>query len=161
MWLAGAEDGKRRARGALDAMASAIHDVGNEPPAANIAKLAANLMVLSSVEMIAEALEFAARGGVDRRALAAALTERLFTGPVVTGYGMRMANRSIEEKGFKVALALKGQLDEVLPQLGRPMRRCHLLTSCASASGPRSSRAWASAMCRRWRPTWSRPPGRA
>jgi 3-hydroxyisobutyrate dehydrogenase-like beta-hydroxyacid dehydrogenase len=115
VWLAGAEDGKRRAHGALEAMASAIHDVGTEPPAANIAKLAANLMVLSSVEMIAEALEFAERGGVDRGALAAALTERLFTGPVLTGYGMRLASRSIEEKGFKVNLALK-DIDLVLRQ---------------------------------------------
>jgi 3-hydroxyisobutyrate dehydrogenase-like beta-hydroxyacid dehydrogenase len=115
VWLAGAEDSKHRARGALDAMASAIYDVGAEPAAGNIAKLAANLMVLSSVEMLAEALELAARGGVDRRALAAALTERLFTGPVLTGYGMRMASGSIEEKGFKVALALK-DIDLVLRQ---------------------------------------------
>jgi 3-hydroxyisobutyrate dehydrogenase-like beta-hydroxyacid dehydrogenase len=107
VWLAGAEDAKRRARGALEAMAAAIHDVGAEPAAGNVAKLAANLMVLSSVEMIGEALELAALGGVDRRAFAAALTERLFTGPVLTGYGMRMATGSIDEKGFKVALALK------------------------------------------------------
>jgi 3-hydroxyisobutyrate dehydrogenase-like beta-hydroxyacid dehydrogenase len=115
VWLAGAEDAKRRARGALEAMASAIHDVGAEPAAGNIAKLAANLMVLSSVEMIGEALELAARGGVDRRTLAAALTERLFTGPVLTGYGMRMASGSIDENGFKVALALK-DIDLVLRQ---------------------------------------------
>jgi 3-hydroxyisobutyrate dehydrogenase-like beta-hydroxyacid dehydrogenase len=115
VWLAGAEDAKRRARGALEAMATAIHDVGAEPAAGNIAKLAANLMVLSSVEMIGEALELAARGGVDRRTLAAALTERLFTGPVLTGYGMRMASGSIDEKGFKVALALK-DIDLMLRQ---------------------------------------------
>ena len=115
VWLAGAEDAKRRARGALEAMATAIHDVGAEPAAGNIAKLAANLMVLSSVEMIGEALELAARGGVDRRTLAAALTERLFTGPVLTGYGTRMASGSIDEKGFKVALALK-DIDLVLRQ---------------------------------------------
>ena len=117
VWLAGAEDAKRRARGALEAMASAIHDVGAEPAAGNIAKLAANLMVLSSVEMIGEALELAARGGVDRRTLAAALTERLFTGPVLTGYGTRMASgsMSIDQKGFKVALALK-DIDLVLRQ---------------------------------------------
>jgi 3-hydroxyisobutyrate dehydrogenase-like beta-hydroxyacid dehydrogenase len=115
VWLGGADDGKRRARGVLEAMASAIHDVGPEPQAGNIAKLAANLMVLSSVEMIGEALELAARGGVDRRALAAALTERLFTGPVLTGYGTRMASGSSDEKGFKVALALK-DIDLVLRQ---------------------------------------------
>ncbi len=113
VWLAGTEESKRRARGALEAMANAIHDVGVEPPAANIAKLASNLMVLSGVEMFAEALELAARGGVDRRTLAAALTERLFTGPVLTGYGMRLASGSLEEKGFKVALALK-DIDLVL-----------------------------------------------
>jgi 3-hydroxyisobutyrate dehydrogenase-like beta-hydroxyacid dehydrogenase len=94
-------------------MASAIYDVGAEPPAGNVAKLAANLMVLSSVEALAEALELAARGGVDRRALAAALTERLFPGPVTGGYGMRLASGSVEEKGFKVALALK-DIDLVL-----------------------------------------------
>jgi len=115
VWLAGAEDAKRRARSVLEAMASSIHDVGAEPEAGNIAKLAANLMVLSSVEMIGEALELAARGGIDRRAMAAALTERLFTGPVLTGYGMRMASGSNDEKGFKVALALK-DIDLVLRQ---------------------------------------------
>jgi 3-hydroxyisobutyrate dehydrogenase-like beta-hydroxyacid dehydrogenase len=115
VWLAGPEQGKHRARAALEALASAIYDVGAEPAAGNIAKLAANLMVLSSVEMLAEALELAARGGVDRRALAAALTERLFTGPVLTGYGMRMASGSLDEKGFKVALALK-DIDLMLTQ---------------------------------------------
>ena len=115
VWLAGPEESKRRARGALEAMASAIHDVGAEPAAGNVAKLAANLMVLSSVEMLAEALELAARGGVDRRTLAAALTERLFTGPVLTGYGMRMASGAVEDKGFKVTLALK-DIDLVLKQ---------------------------------------------
>jgi 3-hydroxyisobutyrate dehydrogenase-like beta-hydroxyacid dehydrogenase len=113
VWLAGAEQDKRRAHPALEAMASAIHDVGAEPPAGNIAKLATNLMVLASVEMFAEALELAARGGVDRKALAAALTERLFTGPILTGYGMRLASRSEGERGFKVALALK-DIDLVL-----------------------------------------------
>ena len=113
VWLAGAEQDKRRARAALDAMASAVHDVGSEPQAANVAKLAANLMVLSSVEMLAEALELAARAGVDRRALAAALTERLFTGPVLTGYATRLAAASGSGRGFKVALALK-DIDLVL-----------------------------------------------
>jgi len=107
VWMAGGEPDKRRARPALEAMASAIHDVGAEPPAGNIAKLAVNLMVLASVEMLAEALELAARGGVDRKTLAAAVTERLFTGPVLTGYSMQLANRSESERGFKVALALK------------------------------------------------------
>src|SRR5258706_955962 len=94
-------------------MAGAIHDVGAEPAAGNVAKLAVNLMVLSSVETLAEVLELAARGGVDRRGLAAALTERLFTGPVITGYAMRLASGLSEEKGFKVALALK-DIDLVL-----------------------------------------------
>src|SRR6266403_1635897 len=98
---------------ALEAMAGAIHDVGAEAAAGNVAKLAVNLMVLSSVETLAEVLELAARGGVDRRALAAALTERLFTGPVITGYAMRLASGLSEEKGFKVALALK-DIDLVL-----------------------------------------------
>ncbi|HEX4584304.1 MAG TPA: NAD(P)-dependent oxidoreductase [Burkholderiaceae bacterium] len=113
VWLAGADEDKRRTRPVLEAMASAIYDVGAEPSAGNVAKLAANLMVLSSVEALAEALELAARGGVDRRALAAALTERLFPGPVTGGYGMRLASGSVEEKGFKVALALK-DIDLVL-----------------------------------------------
>ena len=113
VWLAGADQNKQRARPVLQAMAGAIHDVGAEPAAGNVAKLAVNLMVLSSVETLAEVLELAARGGVDRRALAAALTERLFTGPVITGYAMRLASGLSEEKGFKVALALK-DIDLVL-----------------------------------------------
>jgi 3-hydroxyisobutyrate dehydrogenase-like beta-hydroxyacid dehydrogenase len=113
VWLAGADEDKRRAHAVLEAMASAIHDVGAEAPAGNVAKLAVNLMVLSSVEALAETLELAGRGGVDRRALAAALTERLFPGPVMSGYAMRMASGSVEEKGFKVALALK-DIDLVL-----------------------------------------------
>jgi len=113
VWMAGAEPDKLRARPALAAMANAIYDLGLEPAAANVAKLAANLMVLSSVEMLAEALELAGRGGVDRKALVAALTERLFTGPVVTGYGARLAGPPDHERGFKVALALK-DIDLVL-----------------------------------------------
>jgi 3-hydroxyisobutyrate dehydrogenase-like beta-hydroxyacid dehydrogenase len=107
VWLAGAGKDKVRARGVLAALASAIHDVGEHAPAANVAKLAANLMVLSSVEMLAEALELAERGGVDRKTLAAALTERLFTGPILSGYAARVAARSDTPAGFKLALALK------------------------------------------------------
>src|SRR5260370_41920324 len=94
VWMDGAETDKRRARPALEAMAGAIHDVGAEPPAGNIAKLAVNLMVLASVETLAEALELAARGGGDRKTLAGAVTGPLFTGPVLTGYSMPLASRS-------------------------------------------------------------------
>ena len=108
VWLAGAEQDRQRARQVLGAIAGAIDDVGVEPAAANVAKLAVNLMVLSSVEMLAEALKLAERGGVDPRSLAAAVTERLFPGPVLSGYGARIANGAgAEGGGFKVALALK------------------------------------------------------
>jgi 3-hydroxyisobutyrate dehydrogenase-like beta-hydroxyacid dehydrogenase len=113
VWLAGAEQDKRRALPVLEAMASAIHDVGAEPAAASVAKLAANLLVLASVEALAEALELAARDGVERRQLASALTERLFAGPVMTGYAARLASGAQDERGFKVALALK-DIDLVL-----------------------------------------------
>jgi 3-hydroxyisobutyrate dehydrogenase-like beta-hydroxyacid dehydrogenase len=113
VWLAGAAPDKLRLREALGAMAGAIYDVGENPPAANVAKLATNLMVLSSVQMLAEALELAERGGVDRKALAAAWTERLFTGPVISGYAARVAARADAPGGFKVALALK-DIDLVL-----------------------------------------------
>ena len=113
VWLAGAAQHKARASEVLGAMSSSVHDMGEDPCAANVAKLAANLMALSSVEMLAEALELAERGGVDRKALAAALTERLFTGPVLSGYAARVAARADAPGGFKVALALK-DIDLVL-----------------------------------------------
>ncbi len=113
VWLAGAAPDKVRAREVLSAIAGAVFDVGDDPRAASVAKLAVNLLVLSSVEMLAEALELAERGGVDRTALASALTERMFTGPVFSGYAARVASRAHTPGGFKLALALK-DIDLVL-----------------------------------------------
>jgi 3-hydroxyisobutyrate dehydrogenase-like beta-hydroxyacid dehydrogenase len=112
-WLAGAAPGKARAREVLGAMAGAMYDVGDDPRAASIAKLAVNLMVFCSVELLAEGLELAERGGVDRMALASALTERLFSGAVFSGYAPRVASRADTPAGFKLALALK-DIDLVL-----------------------------------------------
>jgi 3-hydroxyisobutyrate dehydrogenase-like beta-hydroxyacid dehydrogenase len=106
--LAGDELAKNRVRPALNAVGVRIHDFGEQPAAANCAKVAINFLIVAGIEALAEAGGLADRAGVDRAELIrAAVASGLFGGAVYEGYGSMIAEQRYTPALFRVALGLK------------------------------------------------------
>jgi 3-hydroxyisobutyrate dehydrogenase-like beta-hydroxyacid dehydrogenase len=109
LWVcaAGAQPAKERVQPVLEALGQAVYDLGEEPAAANVVKLAGNFMILSAVEAMAEAFTLAQKNGVDKIAVAKLFGETLFACPIYKNYGRIVAAEAFEPAGFKLALGMK------------------------------------------------------
>jgi 3-hydroxyisobutyrate dehydrogenase-like beta-hydroxyacid dehydrogenase len=72
-----------------------------------LAKIIANFMIASTIELLGEATALGAKGGIEPADLVRMLTQTLFGSPVVNGYGARIASGAYEPAGFRMALGLK------------------------------------------------------
>jgi 3-hydroxyisobutyrate dehydrogenase-like beta-hydroxyacid dehydrogenase len=83
LWIctSGSETAKQRARPILNAIGQGIFDFGEEPAAANVAKLTGNFLLASAIEALAEALTLGEKHGIDRMRLADMLAGTLFACP--------------------------------------------------------------------------------
>ena len=113
----------------LDRLAPVFAAVGQAtfpmatPEQAALAKLAGNFMIAGTLEMLAEALAFGEKGGIDPEQLLGLLTGTIFGSPVVHRYGGMIARTEFEPAGFALRLGLK-DVNLVLSasqQLGLPM----------------------------------------
>ncbi|MEW6437688.1 MAG: NAD(P)-dependent oxidoreductase [Pseudomonadota bacterium] len=95
-----------RAKPVLDAIGKATWIVGDEPHLANVAKLAANFVLVSAIEAMAEAFAFGERQNVAPETIAEILTGTLFAAPAYKTYSAAILERKYEA-GFKLALGLK------------------------------------------------------
>lgn len=104
-----AGDGKAKAKVTplLNYIGKYIYDFGDKPEKANAVKLSGNFMILSVVEILAEAFSFAQKSGVEPQDLLTFLTETLFPSPVFKNYGAIVANQQFYPPGFKMSLGLK------------------------------------------------------
>jgi len=98
---------KERVRPLLDAVGRAIFDYGEEPGAANVAKLTGNFLIAAALEAMAEAFTMAERNGVDRVKVAEMLGKTLFACPVYQRYGEMVAAKRNTPAGFALTLGLK------------------------------------------------------
>jgi 3-hydroxyisobutyrate dehydrogenase-like beta-hydroxyacid dehydrogenase len=98
---------KERVRPLLDAVGRAIFDYGEEPGAANVAKLTGNFLIAAALEAMAEAFTMAERNGVDRVKVAEMLGKTLFACPVYQRYGEMVAAKRHTPAGFALTLGLK------------------------------------------------------
>jgi 3-hydroxyisobutyrate dehydrogenase-like beta-hydroxyacid dehydrogenase len=104
---AGPAAAKQRARPLLDAMGRAVFDFGEEPDAANVAKLCGNFLIAAALEAMGEAFTMAEKSGVDRTQVAEMLGKTLFACPVYQRYGEMVAAKRHTPAGFKLPLGLK------------------------------------------------------
>lgn len=113
--------------------------VGATPSAANLVKLCGNFMILSTIEMLAEAMTLAAKGGVPKDKFLEVATGTLFGAPIVRTYGDILVAQQYRPAGFAAALGLKdmrlvAQAAEArkvpMPLLG--VLRDHLLETLAN-----------------------------
>jgi 3-hydroxyisobutyrate dehydrogenase-like beta-hydroxyacid dehydrogenase len=63
--LAGNATAKAKVRPILQAIGAGVFDFGDQPPAANLAKLAVNFLIAAAIEAMAEAFIFTAKNGAD------------------------------------------------------------------------------------------------
>ena len=96
-----------RCRPLFDAMGQKLFIAGDEPPMANVVKLAGNFLITTIIEGLAEAFAFARKSKVDAGKLLEILTGSLFPAPIYKNYGTMIAADKFEPVGFKMTLGAK------------------------------------------------------
>lgn len=105
--VSGPAAARERVRPLLDAVGRAVFDYGDEPGAANVAKLTGNFLIAAALEAMGEAFTMAERNGVDRVKVAEMLGKTLFACPVYQRYGEAVAKKNHLPAGFVLPLGLK------------------------------------------------------
>jgi 3-hydroxyisobutyrate dehydrogenase-like beta-hydroxyacid dehydrogenase len=103
----GEHGAKSRARPVFDAIGRAVFDFGDDPGAANVAKLCGNFLIAAALEAMAEAFTMAEKSGLERTKVAEMLGKTLFACPVYQRYGEMIAAKRHTPAGFKLPLGLK------------------------------------------------------
>jgi len=107
MWVSGTKAAKERIMPVIAAMGRSSSDVGEDPAAGHIAKLAANILVLNTIEILSEVLTFTEQSGLDPQVFADAITSTLFAAPIFKTYSSILSSGKLPDPGFKLSLALK------------------------------------------------------
>ena len=105
--LSGSAEAKERVASLLAVMGQATRDLGDDPTQGHVAKLAANFMILSLVEVYAEVLTFAEKNGIGRQDMARLFGDTILNAPLFHLYGELLARENYAPPGFRLALGLK------------------------------------------------------
>ncbi len=87
--------------------AAGVWEFGNEPEAANVAKLCSNFLIISAIEAMAEGIHLAEKSGIDATQWMNMLTQTLFNAPVYINYGNILLKEAYQPAGFSLRLGLK------------------------------------------------------
>lgn len=105
---AGEASALSRCQPLFDVLSQKVLALGTEPAAAHLTKVLGNFMLISSVELLAEALHVAKGAGLAPQALLHALTGSVFSAPFYANYGhMIVAQDFSGPPAFALALAQK------------------------------------------------------
>lgn len=91
----------------LKAGAAAVWEFGNDPSAANTAKLCSNFLIISAIEAMAEGIQLAEKSAIDAAAWMNMITQTLFNAPVYINYGNILLKKAYLPAGFSLRLGLK------------------------------------------------------
>jgi 3-hydroxyisobutyrate dehydrogenase-like beta-hydroxyacid dehydrogenase len=124
------------------AVAQKTFIVGNQPPAANIVKLACNAMIASMIEALGETLALVVKSGlVEPKAFVDVLLSTLLSTPSYRPYAEHLLKRQFTP-GFKIPLALKDMelalgaaKDNSVPMPIVSLIRDHLIEAIAAGYG--------------------------
>ena len=103
---AGRREAVEAVRPLLEVLGKKIWDMGEEPPRANAAKVAANMMITMAIEAMAEAVVLTEANGLSRGAFFELILGTLFSGRAYESYSAKIAEENYEP-GFKARLGLK------------------------------------------------------
>ncbi len=98
---------KEKAKPVLDAVGQGTLDFGERVDAANVVKISGNFLLAAAIEAMGEAFAMVEKLGIDRAAVANAISQTLFACPAYKGYGAAIANKRHSPAGFGLALGLK------------------------------------------------------
>jgi 3-hydroxyisobutyrate dehydrogenase-like beta-hydroxyacid dehydrogenase len=115
--ISGPAAAQQRIRPLLDAIGRAVFEYGEEPAAANVAKLCGNFLIASAIEAMGEAFTMVEKSGLSREKVSEMLGKTLFACPVYQRYGEMIARKQHTPAGFKLPLGLK-DVDLVLKTAG-------------------------------------------
>jgi 3-hydroxyisobutyrate dehydrogenase-like beta-hydroxyacid dehydrogenase len=109
LWIiaAGPGDAIERCRPVFNAMGQGIEIVGDDPPMANVLKLAGNFLLASAIEAMGEAFALVQKSGIEPSRFLEIVNGRLIRSPIYENYGKLIAERRWEPAGFKLRHGLK------------------------------------------------------
>jgi 3-hydroxyisobutyrate dehydrogenase-like beta-hydroxyacid dehydrogenase len=109
LWIiaAGPADAIERCRPAFDAIGQGVEIVGDDPPMANVLKLAGNFLLVSAIEAMGEAFTLVQKYGIEPKRFLEIVNGRLIRSPIYENYGTLIADRRWEPAGFKLRHGLK------------------------------------------------------
>ncbi|MFF4837758.1 NAD(P)-dependent oxidoreductase [Streptomyces sp. NPDC001315] len=91
----------------FDAIGSRTWRLGERPEQANTAKVLGNYLIACAIQSLGEAVSVADAAGADPVQFVELLASTLFPGPVYSGYGAMIAQRSYQPAAFTTALGRK------------------------------------------------------
>jgi 3-hydroxyisobutyrate dehydrogenase-like beta-hydroxyacid dehydrogenase len=144
LWIiaAGSGDAIERCRPVFDAMGQGVEIVGDDPPMANVLKLAGNFLLASAIEAMGEAFALVQKSGIEPKRFLEIVNGRLIRSPIYENYGKLIAERRWEPAGFKlrhglkdVRLALLAAEEVTTPMPLASLIRDHYLSAMARGWG--------------------------
>jgi 3-hydroxyisobutyrate dehydrogenase-like beta-hydroxyacid dehydrogenase len=96
-----------QARPVLDRLGQRLFVISEDPAAANLMKLAGNVLTATTLESMGEVLALLRKGGVNQRVAFEVLTNSLFDGKVHKTYGGKILDEHYLPPGMTVPLAVK------------------------------------------------------
>ena len=144
LWIitAGPGDAIELCRPAFGAIGQGVEIVGDDPPVANVLKLAGNFLLASAIEAMGESFTLVQKYGIEPSRFLEILNGRLFRSPIYENYGKLIAERRWEPAGFKlrhglkdVRLALSAAEEVTTPMPLGSLIRDHYLSAMARGWG--------------------------
>jgi 3-hydroxyisobutyrate dehydrogenase-like beta-hydroxyacid dehydrogenase len=96
-----------RVRPVLERLGERLFVIGDDAGAANLMKLAGNVLTATTLESMGEVLALLRKGGIDRRVAFDVLTNSLFDSRVHRAYGGKIVDERYSPAGMVVPLAVK------------------------------------------------------
>lgn len=94
-------------RGLLERLGQRLFVIGEDPAAANLMKLASNVLTATTLECMGEVLALLRKGGVDRHLAFDVLTNSMFDSRVHKAYGGKIVEERFGQPNFPAPLAMK------------------------------------------------------
>ena len=109
LWIvaAGTPEAIQRSRPVLETMGQGVEIVGDDPPAANVVKIAGNFLLAAAIEAMGEAFALVRKYQLDPARFLEIVNGRLLRSPVYENYGGLIAAARYEPAGFKLKHGLK------------------------------------------------------
>jgi len=103
----GPEDAVARCKPLLELIGRRTFHAGVQPEAANVIKLANNLVLGCAMIAMAEGFSLIRKYGVEPQVLYEVMTEGLFSAPAYKGYGKTMVDQTYDHVGSPITVGLK------------------------------------------------------